>query len=169
MRFKASSRHACTIVKSVRRWRDDLIEAILILTDFGTLTWCIEYAAKRRRGADQLLDELDRAASKLAAQPYRRGQNFLETFGNQEEESDRHWTCTLFKWTTGTSFLYLAAMCDLHGYMEAKLSPDYFEPPQDERTPFLLVAVSEYEILSRYTQKPFCSRPVPRAETVRAA
>jgi len=138
---------------------------------WNIIIWCIEHAAtaklENRNMSTRLLDELDQSIGKLTTQQYHNFQAILETFGGHVDESRLHWTISLLNWKTGTSFLYLATMCDLNWYLETKLTPEYFEELPDEKPRLLRAALSDYTFLMRYRDMPFCSRKGPRTETAR--
>jgi hypothetical protein len=138
---------------------------------WSTIIWCIEHAAtakvENRIASIRLLDELDKCIGRLTTKQYRDFQAVLETFGGHVDGSKLHWTISLLNWKSGTSFLYLATMCDLNWYLETKLTPEYFILQPNERLRFLLAALSDYVFLTRYTDMSFCSRSSPRTETAR--
>jgi NACHT domain len=134
------------------------------------VTWCVEHAARAEQTSGdaqiRILDELDRSGTILTAQPNLNGNTYLEAVGGSVGP-DWHWTETMLTWTSGSSFLYLAAMCNLQSYLRAKLRPSFFDLQDDNSTPILLAALEDYVFLDRYTDKPFCSNSEPRTEVVR--
>jgi NACHT domain len=135
----------------------------LTLSGFWDLvTWCIEYAAKIEAVTGdmqvRLLDELERVAAELTSCPGPEDWTFLDlhTF-NKRLHNNSHWTNTRLPWILGSSFLHLAALCNLDKYVSIKLGPGCFYLPDPNSTPLLDSAIADFNTFIDYKDKPYCS------------
>jgi len=124
-------------------------------------TWSIHYAkqSELNDGPVQiaLLDELDRTATALTSP------------GQYQNDQEDHWTSGVLLDATGASFLYLMAMCGMHRYLRAKLTPDHPELQEygDSKTPLLFAALEDYLFLHPYRDRKAIVLDSPCPNTVR--
>ncbi|KAL2060353.1 hypothetical protein VTL71DRAFT_9748 [Oculimacula yallundae] len=133
---------------------------------------CIGYAADHFGMAGEYqaryLDELDNTAITLSLRPSIDGYNYLQNFGDRQEDVPRHWSSSIMReGITETTFFYLVAMFNFHHYLESKLTPDYIQSQSLDLTPLLVAAVSDYELMGRSLVERYCDQAVPHMATVR--
>ncbi len=139
--------------------------------------WSVEYAKQAELHSDEeqsrLLDEIDRASSKLAAAPSSVNGTFLEHYANYNGRFVRdgllnpHWTQTRFYWIRESSFLHLAAMCNLHTYLDIKLSRGSSDVRISNMPSLLDSAVSLFDDFAGHVEKPLCSQSHLPVQTIK--
>jgi hypothetical protein len=119
--FNPSLRLCNSRIARIKFYDPEILEKHVLWED---ATYAIEYAVRSdpecRETQISLLDEIGRAANMIATRPLANGLTFLQ--GNSSLGSlATHWAQIPVDSISGTTFRRFAALCQLVGYVEAKL------------------------------------------------